>query len=336
MPDPQSRSPSDDTGSPGPVRSRHPSSRRPGGCDTCPCGGARRAGGHADHEKLELLGLGELRRNAGRRGARDHSAGPCRIHRPLKDRAGNSFEAVHRDGKRPEGAIDHVAIRVEDVAASTAFYSTVGPAAGLTMRRQSADRSAFSVGASDGSLIVIAGEPTRTSTSPSRAKTRRTYAGSTLTRVRRDTATTASRASARATTRATTPRMCSTPTATTSKSSTTAGPQSRRIGDSGFRYYSGHSRDTLDAATQAHPRHLGDARWLPTGERLGGRSPAGQAGRWGRPGSRRRVQLTASTVSPASAAVSMSFTTSAGWETIARCPDATSAIVAPMRLANMR
>ena len=63
------------------------------------------------------------------------------------------------------------------------------------MRRQSADRSAFSVGASDGSLIVIAGEPTRTSTSPSRAKTRRTYAGSTLTRVRRDTATTASRAS---------------------------------------------------------------------------------------------------------------------------------------------
>ena len=38
-------------------------------------------------------------------------------------------------------------------------------------------------------LIVIAGEPTRTSTSPSRAKTRRTYAGSTLTRVRRDTAT---------------------------------------------------------------------------------------------------------------------------------------------------
>ena len=189
MPDPQSRSPSDDTGSPGPVRSRHPSSRRPGGCDTCPCGGARRAGGHADHEKLELLGLGELRRNAGRRGARDHSAGPCRIHRPLKDRAGNSFEAVHRGGKRPEGAIDHVAIRVEDVAASTAFYSTVGPAAGLTMRRQSAVRSAFSVGASDGSLIVIAGEPTRTSTSPSRAKTRRTYAGSTLTRVRRDTAT---------------------------------------------------------------------------------------------------------------------------------------------------
>jgi hypothetical protein len=98
----------------------------------------------------------------------------------------------------------------------------------------------------------------------------------------------------------------------------------------------GHSRDTLSAATQAHPRHLGDARWLPTGERLGGRSPADQVGRWGRPGSRRWVQLTASTVRPASAAVSVSFTTPAGCETIARCPEGTSAVVAPMRLANMR
>ncbi len=78
----------------------------------------------------------------------------------LKDRAGNSFEAVHRDGQRPKGNIDHVVIRVKDVEASTAFYSTIGPAAGLTIRRQTADRAAFSVGASDGSLIVIAGEPT--------------------------------------------------------------------------------------------------------------------------------------------------------------------------------
>jgi len=78
------------------------------------------------------------------------------------------------------------------------------------------------------------------------------------------------------------------------------------------------------------------SRGLPTGGRLGGRSPTGHAGRWGRPGSKRRVQLTASTVSPASVAASMSFTTSAGWETIARCPEETSAIVAPMRLANMR
>jgi catechol 2,3-dioxygenase-like lactoylglutathione lyase family enzyme len=79
----------------------------------------------------------------------------------LKDRAGNSFEAVHRDGDRPKGNIDHVAIRVNDVESSTAFYSTIGAAAGLTIRRQTADRAAFSVGASDGSFLVIAGEPTQ-------------------------------------------------------------------------------------------------------------------------------------------------------------------------------
>ena len=79
----------------------------------------------------------------------------------LKDRAGNSFEAVHRDGNRPNGNIDHVAIRVNDVEASTAFYSTISAAAGLTIRRQTADRAVFSVGESDGSLLVIAGEPTQ-------------------------------------------------------------------------------------------------------------------------------------------------------------------------------
>jgi catechol 2,3-dioxygenase-like lactoylglutathione lyase family enzyme len=79
----------------------------------------------------------------------------------LKDRAGNGFEAVHRDGERPKGNIDHVAIRVNDLEASTAFYSTIGAAAGLTIRRQTADRATFSVGASDGSFLVIAGEPTQ-------------------------------------------------------------------------------------------------------------------------------------------------------------------------------
>jgi catechol 2,3-dioxygenase-like lactoylglutathione lyase family enzyme len=79
----------------------------------------------------------------------------------LKDRAGNGFEAVHRDSQRPQGVVDHVAIRVRDVDASTAFYSTIGAAAGLTIRRQTADRTAFSVGASDGTFSLIAGEPTQ-------------------------------------------------------------------------------------------------------------------------------------------------------------------------------
>jgi catechol 2,3-dioxygenase-like lactoylglutathione lyase family enzyme len=79
----------------------------------------------------------------------------------LKDDAGNTFEAVYRDGERPTGNIDHLAIRVNDVEATTAFYSTISASAGLSLRRQTADRAAFSVGASDGSLLVIAGEPTQ-------------------------------------------------------------------------------------------------------------------------------------------------------------------------------
>src|SRR4051795_5165870 len=46
----------------------------------------------------------------------------------LKDSAGNSFEAVHRGGGRPQGNVDHVVIRVADVEAASAFYSTIGGA----------------------------------------------------------------------------------------------------------------------------------------------------------------------------------------------------------------
>jgi catechol 2,3-dioxygenase-like lactoylglutathione lyase family enzyme len=98
----------------------------------------------------------------------DGPAGPRRVYADdsyaafLKDADGNSFEAVHRDGaRRPRGSVDHVAIRVNDVEASTAFYSTIGDAAGLAVRRQSPDSAAFAVGASDGSLILFAGEATQ-------------------------------------------------------------------------------------------------------------------------------------------------------------------------------
>jgi catechol 2,3-dioxygenase-like lactoylglutathione lyase family enzyme len=97
----------------------------------------------------------------------DGPAGPRRVYADdyyagfLKDATGNSFEAVHRDGVRPNGTIDHVAIRVNDVEASTAFYARIGDAAGLTIRRQAPDSAAFAVGESDGSLLIFAGEPTQ-------------------------------------------------------------------------------------------------------------------------------------------------------------------------------
>jgi catechol 2,3-dioxygenase-like lactoylglutathione lyase family enzyme len=76
----------------------------------------------------------------------------------LEDDAGNSFEAVYRDGARPTGTIDHLAIRVADVAVSTAFYIAIGRPAGLSIRRQSEDRTIFSV-ASGGAFSVVAGVP---------------------------------------------------------------------------------------------------------------------------------------------------------------------------------
>ena len=78
----------------------------------------------------------------------------------LQDPAGNNFEAVYRDGARPKGSIDHVGLRVHDVEASAAFYSTIAATAGLTLRRQASDRASFTVGSSDGVLSVVAGEPT--------------------------------------------------------------------------------------------------------------------------------------------------------------------------------
>jgi catechol 2,3-dioxygenase-like lactoylglutathione lyase family enzyme len=78
----------------------------------------------------------------------------------LQDPAGNNFEAVYRDGARPKGGIDHVGLRVHDVEASAAFYSTIAATAGLTLRRQASDRASFTVGRSEGVLSVVAGEPT--------------------------------------------------------------------------------------------------------------------------------------------------------------------------------
>ena len=78
----------------------------------------------------------------------------------VSDPAGNSFDAVHRDGQRPSGNIDHAAIRVTDVEASAAFYSTIGPAAGLTIQRRAADGATFSLDVSEGFLLLIADMPT--------------------------------------------------------------------------------------------------------------------------------------------------------------------------------
>jgi len=75
----------------------------------------------------------------------------------LLDPDGNSAEAVHHEEGR-RGPIDHLWIRVADLAASRRFYETVAPQTGFGLRHEAPDRGTF-VGES-GSFSVVSGTPT--------------------------------------------------------------------------------------------------------------------------------------------------------------------------------
>jgi catechol 2,3-dioxygenase-like lactoylglutathione lyase family enzyme len=74
----------------------------------------------------------------------------------LLDPDGNSAEAVHH-GESRDG-IDHLWIRVADVAAARRFYATIAPYAGFSKTHEQADRVHF--GTWSGSFGVVAGPAT--------------------------------------------------------------------------------------------------------------------------------------------------------------------------------
>ena len=76
----------------------------------------------------------------------------------LLDPDGNSAEAVHHDSLREGGAVDHVWIRVADVAAAKRFYETIAPHGGFRLTTDTRERAQF--GGESGSFSVVAGEPT--------------------------------------------------------------------------------------------------------------------------------------------------------------------------------
>jgi catechol 2,3-dioxygenase-like lactoylglutathione lyase family enzyme len=78
----------------------------------------------------------------------------------LRDGEDNSFEAVHREGLRRGGSIDHVTVRVADVAAATAFYRGVAEAAGLDVRAASDSRVTLAGRESGGFYTLVAGPVT--------------------------------------------------------------------------------------------------------------------------------------------------------------------------------
>ena len=77
----------------------------------------------------------------------------------LLDPDGNSAEAVHHGEARAAGRIDHLWIRVADVAAAKRFYETIAPRAGFRLRHASAGRAQF-VGEGGSFSLVSGDEPT--------------------------------------------------------------------------------------------------------------------------------------------------------------------------------
>jgi catechol 2,3-dioxygenase-like lactoylglutathione lyase family enzyme len=73
----------------------------------------------------------------------------------LLDPDGNSAEAAHHDTLRSGGSIDHLWIRVANVAASRAFYARVAPNAGFELRLDTPERARFA--GESGSFSVLAG-----------------------------------------------------------------------------------------------------------------------------------------------------------------------------------
>jgi catechol 2,3-dioxygenase-like lactoylglutathione lyase family enzyme len=76
----------------------------------------------------------------------------------LLDPDGNSAEAVHMADTRP-GTIDHLWIRVADVAAAKRFYATIAPYAGLRLGTEVAGERVQFRGEGS-SLSLVAGPPT--------------------------------------------------------------------------------------------------------------------------------------------------------------------------------
>jgi catechol 2,3-dioxygenase-like lactoylglutathione lyase family enzyme len=78
----------------------------------------------------------------------------------LLDPDGNSAEAVHGTGGGPPGVIDHLWIRVADLAAATRFYETAAPRTGFHKQTDTTERVRFR--GRNASFSVMAGpEPTQ-------------------------------------------------------------------------------------------------------------------------------------------------------------------------------
>jgi catechol 2,3-dioxygenase-like lactoylglutathione lyase family enzyme len=77
----------------------------------------------------------------------------------LLDPDGNSAEPCHHGARRDDGVVDHVWIRVADVARSAAFYATVARVAGHRVLED--PEGTVTVKGASGSFTLVPGTPTR-------------------------------------------------------------------------------------------------------------------------------------------------------------------------------
>jgi catechol 2,3-dioxygenase-like lactoylglutathione lyase family enzyme len=76
----------------------------------------------------------------------------------LRDPDGNSVEAVHDGALRTDGIVDHLWLRVADVAAAAEFYKTIQPAVGYEVRADTPARATFRGVAHGGSFSLVPGD----------------------------------------------------------------------------------------------------------------------------------------------------------------------------------
>jgi catechol 2,3-dioxygenase-like lactoylglutathione lyase family enzyme len=89
-------------------------------------------------------------------GPRDYSASYYGAF--LRDPDGNSIEAVHRDGRRTDGNVDHLWIRVADVRAAQRFYDAVAPHAPIRLATDTDERVSYvRDGDGGGTFSLVAG-----------------------------------------------------------------------------------------------------------------------------------------------------------------------------------
>ena len=74
----------------------------------------------------------------------------------LLDPDGNSVEAVHYDGVRRDGTVDHLWIRVADLDVARAWYEALAPTAGWRVRDADEARVQVEVPGAGGSLALVA------------------------------------------------------------------------------------------------------------------------------------------------------------------------------------